>query len=116
MAIVEIVFKPEDIATAFDNAAQALIDAAAADEKAVTADGKAVTADGKAVTADGKAVVADGKAVAAQEDATLALASVATVEAEAVKSNPDVGEYKVTGVKRNAAGGVVILYNDTPKV
>ncbi len=114
MAIVEITFKPEDIATALANAAIADGKAVTADGKAVTADGKAVTADGKAVTADGKAVAAQADADSAQADATQALLSVATVEADAVKSQPAVGEYKVTGVKRNATGGVVILYNDVP--
>ncbi len=61
-----------------------------------------VVADSKAVVADSKAVVADSKAV-----------SAGTVAGSAIGSEPGVGEYKITDMKRNAAGSIVVEYDDS---
>ena len=109
MAIASIVFDPLD-------GSEALVSASTADSKAVIADSKAVVADSiadealddasdallNASTADSKAVIADSIA-----DEAKALAD------SAIGSEPGVGDYKVTDIKRDTDGSLVVEYDDS---
>jgi len=116
MAIASIVFDPLDGSEALSAAAVADSKALSAGALASEAESEAVVADSKGVsagvvgsTADSKAVVADSKAVSAGT-----LASTAKAEADsAIGSEPGVGEYKITDMKRNAAGSIVVEYDDS---
>ena len=88
MAIQTITFNPLDGSTGIVNAA---------------------TADSKAVVADDEASVADSKAVSAGTIAD----SAGTKADSAVGSEPGIGEFKVTDIDRNAAGSIVISYDDS---
>ena len=109
MAIASIVFDPFA-------GSQALVSASTADSKAVVADSKAVSAGDNASTADSKAVVADSKAVSAGTVASTADSkadSVGTIADSAVGSEPGAGEYKITDIKRDAGGSLVVDYDDS---
>ena len=73
-----------------------------ADNNASTADSKAVVALAAASTADSKAVVADGIADGAS-----------TAVASAIGSEPGVGDFKITDVKRDTTGSIVFEYDDS---
>jgi len=92
----------DDASDALVDASEAKVDASTADSKAVVSDSKAVSAGVVGSTADSKAVVADSIADEAKEKAD-----------SAIGSEPDAGEFKVTDVKRNADGSLVVDYDDS---
>jgi len=90
------------ISIADSKAVSAGLAASTADSKAVVADSKGVSAGVAASTADSKAVVADSKAT-----------SAGVVADSAIGSEPGAGEYKITDMKRNASGSIVVEYDDS---
>ena len=91
MAIASVLVDPN----ADNNASQALANASTADSKAVQAIADASTADSKAVVAG---ATADG---------------ASTAVGSAIGSEPGVGDYKVTDLKRDTDGSIVFEYDDS---
>jgi hypothetical protein len=106
----------DSASTADSKAVSAGTAASTADSKAVSAGTVGSTADSKAVSAGTAASTADSKAVSAGTVASTAESkadSVGTVTDSAIGSEPDAGEYKVTDIKRDADGSLVVEYDDS---
>jgi len=126
MAIASVLIDPaaeNNASTADSKAVDALAAASTADSKAVAAELVASSADSiadaailDASTADSKAVVADDAASTADSKAVVAGATAdgaSTAVGSAIGSEPGVGDYKVTDVKRDTNGSIVFEYDDS---
>lgn len=109
MPIASVVFDPSDGSIAESKADQALLDASTADSKALSTAVEASIADSKAVVAADEASVADSKALSTAVIADGASNAVFS----AVGSEPAVGDYRVTDIKRDTAGLIVMNYDDS---
>jgi len=105
MAIASILVDPN----ADNNASTALENASIADSKAVSVATEASIADSKAVSVATEASIADSKAVVAGATAD----GASTAVGSAIGSEPGVGDYKVTDLKRDADGSIVFEYDDS---
>ena len=95
MAIASVAFDPAAISAADSKADSAAVVASTANSTATSAGTTASTANSNAVVA------------------STAASSVAVVAGSAIGSEPTTGEFIVTDIKRNAAGSIVIDYNDS---
>jgi len=112
MAIASVLIDPNadnNASVADSKAVVASTAASVADSKAVVASTAASVADSKAVVADDEASVADSKAVVAGATAD----GASTAVGSAIGSEPGVGDYKVTDVKRDTDGSIVFEYDDS---
>ena len=109
MPIQSVVFDIHNGSSVQSTADLALANASIADSKAASAAVEASIADSKAVVADANASTADSKALS-----TAVVADGASVAVgSAIGSEPGVGEFAVTDMKRDANGSIVIDYDDS---
>ena len=123
MAIASILMDPHVGSDVQSDATEAKVNASIADSKAVVASTAASVADSKAVSNNTSASLADSKAVSAAVEAStadsnaLSTATIADSASNAVDSaigsEPGVGDYKVTDLKRNTNGDIVFEYDDS---